>query len=187
MSQFAQDGSSLYLWSWSPLDQLQKRPSGLMEPRQDNLGGLFNYISFWQRQREMLVPASPPFLLPLTPWVIVIQQQVGSRLDCDLPGVESPVVGVAVSPSSGQELEQGGEVGRGSWVDGEPDSSRRPAVLPRSGLTAGQWEVGVRRGRGDAPPPRSMPWYVRDGGVPATGYLNCFSPYSAAKNTKRLC
>lgn len=123
MSQFAQDGSSLYLWSWSPLDQLQKRPSGLMEPRQDNLGGLFNYISFWQRQREMLVPASPPFLLPLTPWAIVIQQQVGSRLDCDLPGVESPVVGVAVSPSSGQELEQGGEVGRGSWVDGEPDSS----------------------------------------------------------------
>lgn len=45
MSQFAQDGWSL--WSWSPLDQLQRRLSGLMELCQDSLGGLSNYISFW--------------------------------------------------------------------------------------------------------------------------------------------
>lgn len=44
-------------------------------------------------------------------------------------------------------------------------------------------------GPGARPPPNPCspkPWYVRDGGVPATGYLSCFSAYSAAKNMKWL-
>lgn len=65
------------------------------------------------------------------------------------------------------------------------DSDRRPAVLPRPGLIAGQQEVGMPEGRA-LPFPLTVPWYVRDGGVPATGYLSCFS-YSAAKNTQWLC
>lgn len=49
----------------------------------------------------------------------------------------------AVSPSSGHELEQGGEVGENAELLGNWTAMEGPAVLPRPGLTAGQWDGGM--------------------------------------------
>lgn len=71
----------------------------------------------------------------------------------------------AVSTSSGQELSKVGRWGGGLELVGSWTSDRGSAVLPRPGLIAGQQEAGDPC----LSPPRPMPWYVRDGGVPATG------------------
>lgn len=102
---------------------------------------------------------SPPLLLPVAPWDIVIQQQAGRRLDCDLPewnhrqggGCQYQLrarIG-ARRASVGGDLEL-----LGGWTPAEG-----PEALPRAA------------GGGRALPSPTMPWYVRDGGVPAIGYL----------------
>lgn len=58
--------------------------------------------------------------------------------------------------------------------------------FPRPGLGARQ-VAGARITRDGEPPSPPMPQDVRHGGVPAPGYLSCFSAYSAAKNTTWLC